>query len=177
MNNEALEIKHVQYKVGKLLQVLVKDLEDCCGSDSMSLNALQEKIRFIPSNAVQKLSFLHQACSDKNVTMEIIAYLLNVYPAAANICTNMLSPNESDTRRAYPLHLACCNDCCPRSVIDLLLKKNPSALRHLCLLGKGIRNNARGHHHGLPLHYYLSRKSNIDLESVKMLVSGAIPMH
>ena len=141
MDSEALEIKHVQCKVGKLLQVLVKDLEDCCGSDSISLNALQEKIRFIPSNAVQKSSFLHQACSNKNITMEIIECLLDVYPAAANNCTDVVIPNKSDPTRAYPLDLVCCDDYCPSSVIDLLLKKNPSARRQVCLLGKVIDDN------------------------------------
>ena len=49
---------------------------------------------------------------------------------------------------------------------------NPTALRHLCLLGKGINDNTWGYSRGLPLHYYLSRRSNVDLKGVKILVSG-----
>jgi len=167
-NIEDPDISHVQQKVSELLPVLVKDLEDCCGSDSLSLNALQIKIQFIPSNSVKDSSFLHQACSNKNVTLEIIEFLLDAYPAAANM--HGLVPNESGFTWAYPLHVACCNDCCPSSVIKLLFKKNPAPIRCPIAVSRGIFNEEGSAY--LPLHCYLRRKSNIDIEVVKMMVAA-----
>ena len=77
---------------------------------------------------------------------------------------------------AYPLHLACYNEKCPNEVIQLLLKKSPG-YRHLTHIGSiqfdwgntrdmGYDND----YGGTPLHYYLSRASNVDLNIVKQLV-------
>ena len=80
---------------------------------------------------------------------------------------------------AYPLHWACMNSSCPDSVIQLLITRYPNALRKLTVIDGGIdvdhpvsreydqEDNAIA---GLPLHYYLARAENIDLETVKVMV-------
>eukprot|EP00579_Thalassiosira_antarctica_P014860 CAMPEP_0201950948 /NCGR_PEP_ID=MMETSP0903-20130614/56751_1 /ASSEMBLY_ACC=CAM_ASM_000552 /TAXON_ID=420261 /ORGANISM="Thalassiosira antarctica, Strain CCMP982" /LENGTH=675 /DNA_ID=CAMNT_0048494205 /DNA_START=1 /DNA_END=2027 /DNA_ORIENTATION=+ len=147
---------------------LVGQLEDFCGSESLSLKGLQEKISRIPpnSNAIQSSSFFHQACSNKNITVEIIQLLLSKYPEVTNIGSDFCSESGST---AYPLHFACYSSDCPSAVIELLLKENPSAVSHFCYFYEGVNHtNAEG----LPMHYYLSRASNIDLGVVKLLVTA-----
>jgi len=86
---------------------------------------------------------------------------------------------DYEVKSAYPLHLACWNVDCPNEVIQLLLERlGDSAaeqLTHMCYtkfdyggtdIGEG---NSFG---GLPLHFYLSRISNVDLNTVKELVSS-----
>ena len=147
---------------------LVGQFEDFCGSDSLSLKGLQEKISRIPSdsNAIQSSSFFHQACSNRNITVEIIQLLLNNYPEVTNIGSDFCSENGST---AYPLHFACYNSDCPSAVIELLLKKNPSVVSHFCYFYEGVNHTDA---EGLPIHYYLSRASNIDLGVVKLLVTA-----
>ena len=86
-----------------------------------------------------------------------------------------------------PLHLACANPRCPVAVILTLLERNPAAVATACegrwdgvqmLLTMLIRGYDKYNpglsmaNTGLPLHYYLSRYSNIQLDVVKMLVAA-----
>lgn len=125
------------------------------------------------TRAIQNSSFLHRACLDKRVTLEVIEYLVDVFPEAAEILTDEFCPKKETN--AYPLHLACYNENCPSSVIELLVKKNPEALSHLCIVEVGVRgegDDGEEYVEGLPLHYYLSRESNRDFATVKLLVDA-----
>jgi len=83
------------------------------------------------------------------------------------------------TKKAYALHFACYNEHCPDSVIELLMKFYPDALEHTSFLKEGV-----GLPHisddwdetcaaGIPLHYYLSRASNVNIDTVKILVEAS----
>ena len=142
------------------------DLEELCASKNLSLDALRglkicEQIP-CPHEGIKKSSFFHDACANAKVTLEVVEFLLALYPAAANFCIGEYSdrweygPLEADAKGAYPLHLACFNSSCPGSVVELLVKQNPSALRHLCQWEYDEAVN-------LPLHCFLARSSNIDI--------------
>ena len=84
------------------------------------------------------------------------------------------------------MHLACYNSECPNSVVKLLVEKAqrskgdrdfPPALEHLSVIheGRHVKGVPCGDYdgsdvQGLPLHYYLSRKENIDINIVKLLL-------
>ena len=63
---------------------------------------------------------------------------------------------------AYPVHRACANERCPGSVVQLLAKSNPAALRNLRTVEDNAIRFTRHRIAGIPLLYYLQRKSNID---------------
>ena len=122
---------------------------------------------------------LHKVCQNKNVTLEIVQLLLKVNLAAAVTPTTEFAwqfDDELKESTAYPLHLACCNEQCPSSVIKQLLEFYPDATKHFCALDKWDPHPEFEEHviYGLPLNYYLSRTDNIDIGTVKMLV-GAYP--
>lgn len=132
-----------------------------------------------------------------NVTLEIIECLLRHFPGAAAWdadperhefhpvydIDNMPYPEDSDDEEeeekdtfVYPLHLVCQNASCSKEVIQLLLEKSPSALlHHSCLVRPGIDLSTLHFgrcNRGQPLDYYLSRETNIDVETVKMLIEA-----
>jgi len=78
--------------------------------------------------------------------------------------------------RTFPIHLAASNVHCPNSVVELLAKSNPSAIGHLSKLTVGHSSSKDGHYKDekslekTPLHCYLSRTSNLQLDTVKILV-------
>mmetsp|Transcript_30711 Transcript_30711/g.64993 ORF Transcript_30711/g.64993 Transcript_30711/m.64993 type:complete len:594 (+) Transcript_30711:80-1861(+) len=112
------------------------------------------------SDPAKHSNFLHRACSNKKVTLDAVKCLLETFPEAARVTMDSV----------YPIHMACCNESCPSSIIELLVKEKP------CLVEQVFRCVS---FKGLPLHCYLSRTSNIDLETVKMLVEaypGALKM-
>jgi len=156
------------------IESLVRELEKFCESDALSLDALREKINQITpsSGAIQSSSFLHRACMNMRVTLEIVAFILDAFPELGCVRTIFFCPDGETT--AYPLHLACCNKSCPASAIELLMKRNPSALSHLCIIDEGVKVCVYYDEYveGLPLHYYLMRESNIDLSTIKMLVEA-----
>ena len=55
-------------------------------------------------------------------------------------------------------------------MIGLLVEKYPGTLRHHCIVGDGIVNNNEYVNTWLPLHHYLERESNVDIDTVKVLV-------
>jgi len=169
-------------RISSIINDMVNKLEKACKSDSISLESLQETTKLIPSKFVSGSCFLHQACLNKNVTLEIIEYLLEYHPEAANI--EYTDPprgyydddNCQIMKKAYPLHVACMSEACPDSVIQLLVERNPTVLTKLCLLNNGISyeynyDNKGVNLGGNPLHYYLSRGSNISVELVKFLIT------
>ena len=142
-----------------------------CASDALSLAALQlhklllgkDKEDFIVS--YYEYPFFHQACMNEKVTLEIIEYLLSIFPQVGYLKTNECCPDgETD-----PLHVCCYNELCPNEVIGLLIEKYPDALSHCCIFREGI-GEIGDDGMGLPLHYYLERESNVDIDTVKVLV-------
>ena len=154
-------------------------------SNSISLEGLQEKVECVPLHCLQHSIFFHHLCGNKNVSLEMVAYVIDYCPTVVENLRPFLAESGSDYSesteewaRAYPLHVACSNSKCPNSVIELLLKKDfQSHLEYLSLVKKapsgwGVQC---GHYNGcvvqgLPLHYYLSREENIDIRTVKLLV-------
>ena len=112
---------------------------------------------------------------NKKVTLEIVEYLLSIFPQVGYLKINGFCP-DGETE-AYPLHICCCNVNCPNAIIDLLVEKYPDALRHYCIVDEGVEfiiHDEVEYITGLPLHYYLERKSNVDVDvdAVKMLVDA-----
>jgi len=91
---------------------------------------------------------------NKKIALEIIYYLLEVCPEAASYHVGVQSA----------LHCACYNQYCHSSIIELLVMKNPE----LCKM-KGKIIDKETEVEGLPLYCYLIRKSNIDIDTVKVL--------
>ena len=174
----------------------IKELHELCASDDLSLTALQQKISILDESDIQIISrvlyqemrryveddaydivyeeyqFLHRACMNKNVTLDIIKYLMETFPdpkgewPAYDLC-----PNYETT--GYPLHCACSNEDCPTSVIEYLTSELPASIEHLCVIRGGIYDTfTELYVKGLPLHYYLSRDKNVDFDTVKMLVEA-----
>ena len=88
------------------------------------------------------------------------------------------SPSESPRKRkcssdrTFPIHLAASNVHCPNSVVELLAKSNPSALGHISKLKVRQRHDEEdvGSLEITPLHCYLMRDSNLQLDTVKLLI-------
>ena len=173
---------------------ILKDLNEFCASDDVSLNTLKEKVegyflahlnsevRYVIQpfdiDEYQQHPFLHTMCMNKNVTLELVQYILDTVPRAAKTSTHVFCPEtereDDESNKAYALHCACYNPSCPTSVIELLLESYPSALEQLCLIEDGVNSGRYDsiYVRGLPLHYYLSRTSNVDIDTVKMLVKA-----
>lgn len=215
------------------MDTLVDELVSLCSSNSLSLESLQRATEpFISTLSLSRDShhhqltrkggggssvggknqkslfikhydFIHEACGNELVTLDIVQHLLEIFPGAASkFCVNRLQcigdrvcPNASVKKEtAYPLHVACSNNDCPASVIELLIEKNPLALKHRCYLG--LRDpgpydfeKTNWCDGGLPLHCYVSRMSKdlfdsagyinwyadppaIDIGVIKMLVNA-----
>jgi len=169
---------------------IIKDmstkLEEACKSDSISVGLLQETTKMIPTNLIAGSCFLHQACLNKNVTLEVIEYLLDYHPKAANIDhTYTWYKDWRMTKKAYPLHMACINETCSDSVIQFLVEANPAALTEPCHLNQGNLDDGIFYNDysedlsrdpfvsGSPLHYYLSRDTNINVELVRFFVTAS----
>lgn len=145
---------------------LVDELNKLCGSDSLSIESLRDKIKDVSDDhavdAIRKSRFFHRACFNDTVTLEIIQCLLDFYPEAATICIGGV----------YPLHLACVNGGCPNAVVKLVLEKNPSAAKQtaeIFTVGGEL----------LPFQYYFARgvspatmKLDIELDTVKLLLEA-----
>jgi len=150
----------------------------------VSIDGLRERINKIPHefyNHVQEhFNLLQMLCSNENVTLEVVKYLLNEYDTngasrAIDACYSCIRP---DPAIAYPLHFACKIKTCPNSIVQLLIERCPSALSHVSVIDGGVRidhpriSSQYGDDNisGVPLQYYLSREENVDLETVKRMV-------
>jgi len=98
------------------VEALVKQLEDFCGSDELSIDALRYQVGLIPPNAtaVQNSSFLHEACRNEKVTLPIIEFLLDAFPGAASVGSTLFCSKDylvnyahEQWATSYPLHLEC----------------------------------------------------------------------
>jgi len=165
----------------------IEDLHKICASD-LSLAALQEKIDSLDESDIGYISqvlyaegdiyeydntpFLHYACMNKNVTVEIIKCLMDTFPDECRTTRNFCA-SPDDEAEAYPLHLACCNEDCPSDVIRFLVEQHPEALKQLCVVDDGIYETYTDFYiKGLPIHYYLARNCNVDINTVKMMVEA-----
>ena len=154
----------------------IKELEEFCGSDDLSVDELRRMTK--GSYDLEGSSCIHRVCLNKNVTLEIVKYLLDLYPSAMH---SLMDIPDRHIFSAYPLHMACCNKKCPNEVIQLLLDKiegsqSETVSETICLMkfdygDTGIELREDEYHVGAPIHYYLST-SNVDLNIVKQLVSS-----
>jgi len=178
----------------------VRILEEYCASEDISLDGLREKLQQITQPIALACShFLHELCLNKNITLDMVQLVLNNNPYAAYCVSNRyngisytdedvdryeeeqkeaedkspsLSPrkHKCSSDRTFPIHLAASNVHCPNSVVELLAKSNPSAIRHLSKLTVGHNKEGIGSLESTPLHCYLSRASNLQLDTVQILV-------
>ena len=172
----------------------ISRLEELCSSDDLSIDELRrmtEDLTFASSNhngisvdssgdrQYHKSTFLHRLCLNKNVTYEIVELLLTLFPTAFGF--NMAVPSEY-VISAYPLHLACYNEDCPNEVIQLLLEKSGDyQLSHISDMDfdygdSDIIVDEDDYYGGVPLHFYLSRTSNVSLDIVKQLANPDISL-
>jgi len=172
---------------------IAEALFDLCTSDELSITTLHETINNPGLSANYKNSFnssygmhkdkasfiFHYACMNKNVTLEIIEFLLSnsikCFPDAAQVLSTEFATRQGDRHpsisETYPLHIACSNEHCPSDVIRFLLKLYPPACEHLSNINGGVHSDAY-QVAGLPLHYYLARNKNVDIDTVKLLVEA-----
>ena len=157
-------------------RLIFDQIEGYCESEWMTVDGLRKRINNIPKefykDAVPHFNLLRIVCSAEDVSLEIVEYLLKEYdPSGANREINAQYSMEPST--AYALHYACKNKSCPNSVIQLLVERNPAAVSHVSVIDDGvliIDPSDDTFVAGLPLQYYLSRKDNIDLDTVRMMV-------
>ena len=179
------EIAEIQDELHQVERELVRDLEDLCMSDLLSLSSLKEKTKFITQGSFDNKSSLclHYVCGNKNVTIEIVEHLLDCSFPDGPYHSQVVNGSE-----IYPLHLACANEHCPSPVIDLIFKRSSgsnifkrfetsslltSQLKKLGLVGNGVCPNSMMNVQGTPLSYYLSRDpSRIDPDIVIKLVNA-----
>jgi len=152
----------------------IKELHKLCCGDNLSLTALQQKINTLAKeildpgevNAYDDTPFLHYACSNKNLTLEIIQYLLEEW-ATGLTDVHPLCPDIT------AIHFLCCNEDCPDDVIRFLFKEHPEVFERMCLVDDGLYETYdETYASGLPIHYYLSRNKNVNIDTVKMLVEA-----
>jgi len=174
-------------------------LEEYCASDDISLDGLRDRLNQISQPTALACShFLHELCLNESVTHDMVQLVLDKILHAAHYVSNRyhgMSYDDEDvdryeedqnivadtstssanlhSNRSYPVHLAASNVHCPNSVVELLAKNNPSALGHLSNLNAELflfDNYDDNYIEGTPLHYYLSRTLNLQLNTVKILV-------
>jgi len=179
---QSLQIKEddsIECCLDPRIEIFMMELCDLCESDKLfSLDALQTKLNQLPGDlpapptaefSGSEYDYFPRACMNKNVTYEIIRCLLDIYPNSAAVRSNDINNN------AFPLHMACSNESCPDSIIKLLMEENPEALGSFChTIGIWPYDyDPTTHSTGfLPLHYYLTRRKNVNIDTVKMLVEA-----
>jgi len=151
------------------------EFEDFCSSDDvLSLDELKRLTKEISLDDLRESSFLHQVCMNEKVTLEIVNYLLHLYPRTIHRCMDIFEGNNANV--AYPLTFACLNEECPNEVIQLLLQRASNIRCQLTLkchmdFDWGNTDMHCDTFGGTPLHYYLSRNyKSVDLDIVKQLL-------
>ena len=158
------------------------ELCDYCISDELTLSTLQVKVKsFVikfPLYEIRYQNFplLHIACLSKSVTLDIVEYMLAAFPRVVKTESEDdsnydVDGDSVDTYKKFPLHCACYNQYCPSSIVSLLIERYPNALEHFApceyLFIVGGKDDLIVE--GLPLHYYVARETNVDIDIVKML--------
>ena len=164
------------YDDNKIFDELV-ELCDYCISDELTLSTLQVKVKsFVnkfPLHQIRYQNFplLHIVCLSKSVTLDIVEYMLAAFPGV--VTTESEDDGESvDTYKKFPLHCACYNHHCPSSIISLLIERYPNALEHFAQGDLFMIGDHEDFAEGLPLHYYVARKANVDIDMIKMLIEA-----
>jgi len=143
---------------------LIKQLEDLCTSNLLSIKTLREKTNNISTTTIDTIAnsdyLLHAICKNDNISKSIVEHMLRLCPTAVS------KPIRDG--QMYPLHLAAANPYCPSSVIKLLVKKDAS------ILEKRVNDddNKQVDSKLFPLHYYILRGSNYDYGLIKFLVKS-----
>ena len=166
---------------------LCHELEKLCDSDELSLEGLQELVGALSkesfASAMKAPYFLHMLCGNKRITLEILQYIFQQFPGVASVSTDETAHLDGGEYPTYPIHLACSNVDCPDFVISALINEAPLALSQLAIIEFGLKNLGDDYKEGrvdqqqvagTPLHYYLERASNINLDLVilKELIAG-----
>lgn len=155
---------------------LVRELEEYCKSDDLSIRTLRSRTGLIPAEAVADSDLLYHACANKRVNRAIVEHLLWVYPDLARKKTDVQGPGINLSWRGcpvrcgeYPLHALCRNcECKSNAAIDKILHANPEAAKHdldvyeHTNFDKVICTTA--------LHLYLKRETGIKMGTVECLV-------
>ena len=141
---------------------LIKQLEELCTSNLLSIKTLREKTNNISPTAADAIAnsdyLLHAICKNTNLSKSIVEHMLRLCPTAVS------KPIRDG--QMYPLHLACANPHCPSSVIKLLVKKDASILeKRVEDASKQVVDSKL-----FPLHYYILRGSNYDYGVIEFLV-------
>ena len=156
------------------LQKLMKKLSDAAAADI-------EIIQGTKTDEYEQLveyeysPFFHKACMNEDVNPEVIQCMIDEWPWIAEENTDSLCPDGRT--ESFAIHMACSNEHCPGSVIELLLKHgSDKALRVTSIVNEGIESELDEHQDsyikGLPLHYYLARETNVEFDIVKKLVKA-----
>ncbi len=162
---------------------LVKELIDCCRSESLSVDGLREIIEKYDCDCASNKShvdrnydFFIVACCNGSVTEGILRYLLEYFSSAASATTS---------RGETPLHMICNNKNATRGMVQLLIDAFPGSL------DRAINAGAIG---VTPLHFLCFNKDIDDSNAVDILGlllerhpgavqlaltngSGALPIH
>ena len=148
-------------------ETLIKQLEELCTSNLLSIKTLRDKTNNIPQTTIDAIAnsdyLLHAICKNDNISKSIVEHMLRLCPMAVS------KPIRDG--QMYPLHLACLNKSCPSSVIKLLVKKDAS------ILEKRVSDDRRTQAGRVdsklfPLHYYILRRSNYDYGILEFLVKS-----
>jgi len=107
----------------------MSELLELCESGDLSLDALQEIINFLGPHGrvlLQNQLCFHEACYNKNVTLEIVQLLYNTLPGAF-----LLRADDG----SLPIHELCCNgDLDDNNSLDILrfmLEVDPNLSREV----------------------------------------------
>ena len=184
---EYTKVMPIHIMLNKKVSINFGDIELYCKTKQLTIDGLQKRIDRIPNelfdDILQRFNMLHMVCSNANVTLEAVEYLLEHYDT--NGASKAIeTPNAIEKSSAYPLHFACKNKSCPDSVIQLLIERYPAALNHVSMMDNdGVQvthvrknpypypgRNPMTHIAGIPLHYYLSREENVYVHSVRRMV-------
>jgi len=177
------EMEHEYEEISNTLE----ELCEYCLSDELNLSTLQEKMKKLDDDHfpchVQEMyglrPFFHYICLSKKVSLEIVECVLDNVPYVATMESESDSLEYEDfgiTYGTYPLHLACYNSNCTQSIIRRIMEEYPAALRHLTSAGNlfncGEDRFYEDGEEGFPLHYYIIRKTNLHIETIKMLIEA-----
>jgi len=165
---------------------VLEDLCNLCRSDDLSLPTLQEELnkldqlRPFPEDyedwCLSSRPFFHYLCLSKNITMDMVEYVLDKFPEVAGIS----SEDEAEydgfiyTNHTYPLHMACYNPYCSHAIIELIMKQYPPAISDYTYGGWPVLacGDWDDEVEGVPLHYYVIRRTNTSIVTMKMLIDA-----
>ena len=136
----------------------IENLERYCSSDDLSFDGIKCALGyFVPRDHLHKSNLLHRVCLNPDVTLEMVEYLVNLIPDMVGMKRDI---KERGIEGAYPLYVGCTNEHCPNSVVKFLMESRIDDIMICPEL-----------YWGLPLHRYLSRTENADIEIVKYMVA------